>query len=101
VNYERRDFFRERLTSAELRGILEAAGCRPVDILSRRSRAYQSRRGEIDAMSDEQLLDEMTREPTLIRRPLILDGNRLIVGYDTKSLAMLASDQTETEQARC
>lgn len=43
-------------------------------------------------MDDQQLLEEMTREPTLIRRPLILDGERLIVGFDKKSLATLASD---------
>lgn len=46
-------------------------------------------------MDDEQLLHEMIVEPTLIRRPLILDGHRLIVGYDKKNLAILAGTQTE------
>ena len=47
-------------------------------------------------MSDDELLVEMVREPTPIRRPLILDGDRLIVGYDKKALAALAGDETGT-----
>lgn len=47
-------------------------------------------------MSDDELLVEMAREPTLIRRPLILDGDRLIVGYDKKALTALAGDETGT-----
>ncbi|HBY46120.1 MAG TPA: hypothetical protein DEG70_07670 [Chloroflexi bacterium] len=66
-----------------------------MDILSRRSRVYQARRDEIDAMTGGELLDEMIREPTLIRRPLILDGNRLIVGFDKKALAAIAANETE------
>jgi len=47
-------------------------------------------------MTGGELLDEMIREPTLIRRPLILDGNRLIVGFDKKALAAIAVNETET-----
>lgn len=96
MEYDRRDFFRDRLTVDELRAIVDAAGVRPGDILSKRSRVYQARRDEIDAMSDDELLAEMVHEPTLIRRPLILDGDRLIVGYDKKALAALAGDETRT-----
>lgn len=47
-------------------------------------------------MDDQRLVEEMTTEPTLIRRPLILDGDRLIVGFDKKGLAEIARSDAET-----
>ena len=47
-------------------------------------------------MTDDELLAEMIAEPTLIRRPLILDDDRLIVGFDKKGLAALAEQSEQT-----
>lgn len=43
-------------------------------------------------MDDERLIEEMTREPTLIRRPLIVDGTRMVVGFDKANLAKIAGE---------
>jgi len=96
IAYDRRDFFRDRLTIDELREVLDRAGVAPTDILSRRSRVYKARSEEIDAMTDDELLAAMVAEPTLIRRPLILDDDRLIVGFDKKGLAALAEQSEQT-----
>lgn len=80
-----------------MRSILRTANARPADILSKRSRVYQSRRDDIDAMSDDELIVAMIAEPTLIRRPLIVEGDLLIVGFDKKGLATLADRETGTE----
>ncbi|MCO5175364.1 MAG: hypothetical protein M9890_00040 [Thermomicrobiales bacterium] len=96
MEYDRRDFFRNRLTIDELRAILKSANVSPSDILSRRSRVYQSHKDEIDAMTADELLAEMIVEPTLIRRPLILDNQRLVVGFDKKGLAALAEQSEQT-----
>jgi len=47
-------------------------------------------------MTDDELLAAMVVEPTLIRRPLILDDDRLIVGFDKKGLAALAEQSEQT-----
>ncbi len=47
-------------------------------------------------MTDDELLAAMVAEPTLIRRPLILDDDRLIVGFDKKGLAALAEQSEQT-----
>jgi len=36
--------------------------------------------------NDAQLLDLMTHEPRLIRRPIVLTGDRLVIGGDPKEL---------------
>jgi arsenate reductase-like glutaredoxin family protein len=56
-------------------------------VLSKRSKAYRERSAEIDAMSDDEVLDAMVAEPTLLRRPLIQDGGQLVVGFDRKRMA--------------
>lgn len=47
-------------------------------------------------MTADELLAEMIVEPTLIRRPLILDNQRLVVGFDKKGLAALAEQSEQT-----
>jgi arsenate reductase-like glutaredoxin family protein len=53
---------------------------------------------EIDAMSDDELISAMINEPTLLRRPVIIDGDRLIVGYDRNALrsSFSATDAQDT-----
>ena len=36
----------------------------------------------MSSLSDEQLLDLMAEHPTLIRRPLLVEGDELVIGFD-------------------
>ncbi len=67
VVYERRDYFRDRFTRDELAGVLASAGLTPRDVLSKRARAYKELVGDRE-LTDDQLLDLMIEEPTLLRR---------------------------------
>ncbi len=86
VQYESRDFFRQRFTRDELETILQRAGLTPREVLSRRSRVYQARAAEIDALDDEALLSLMLEEPTLLRRPLVLGPTGTILGHNSTAL---------------
>jgi Spx/MgsR family transcriptional regulator len=88
VEYQRRDYFRDRFTRDELAGILAAAGLTPRDVLSKRARAYKELVGDRD-LSDDQLLDLMIEEPTLLRRPLVISGQESVIGFDRKGLERL------------
>lgn len=52
------------------------------DILNKKGVVYKERKEELVGLSDEQLIEEMAKEPKLIRRPIIISGNEVIVGYD-------------------
>ena len=86
VDYEVRDYFRDRFTRSELTAILERAGLTPRDILSRRSKVYQANAAEIDALDDDILLGRMLDEPTLLRRPLVIGPTGTIVGHNATKL---------------
>jgi arsenate reductase-like glutaredoxin family protein len=74
---------------------LNATGTSPREIVSRRSKAYRERQAEVDAMSDEQLIAAMVAEPTLLRRPLVVEGGRLVAGFDRDQIACLVASSSE------
>jgi arsenate reductase-like glutaredoxin family protein len=79
VEYELRDFFKDKLSHAEIKDIAELSS---VDEMfawrSPSSKAYRNLRGEA---SDEELIDLMSKEPRLIRRPILSDGSQIIFGF--------------------
>jgi arsenate reductase len=46
-----------------------------------RSPAAKGLRDRRDTLSDEQLIDLMAGEPRLIRRPILVQGRKVIFGY--------------------
>jgi arsenate reductase len=74
-----------------LRATLASAGLGPQDVLSKRAKAYSQLVGDHE-LSDDELLALMVQEPTLIRRPLAIKGDRATIGFDKTGLAELASE---------
>lgn len=89
MEFRSRDFFRRRFSRDELQSILDRVDKTPRDVLSKRSKVYRARAEEIDALDDGALLDLMLEEPTLLRRPLVLKGDRLVIGHHAGELAEL------------
>lgn len=87
--YVSRDFFRNRFTLAELQGILDRAGLTPFDVLSKRSKVYKARSEEIDRLDGPALLAMMIEEPTLLRRPLVIQDDTVVVGHNPERLGEL------------
>jgi arsenate reductase/regulatory protein spx len=86
VDYEKREFFKERFTVDELRSLLKSVGLTPSDVLSTRSRVYKARNLADANLSEDQILDLMVEEPTLLRRPIVINGDRVVVGHNEAKL---------------
>ncbi|MCS6767582.1 MAG: ArsC/Spx/MgsR family protein [Candidatus Nitrosocaldus sp.] len=74
---ELRDIFKDRLSRDEIRMILAKAGLSARDLVRRRSRAYR----EIleGAYSDDEIIDMLCRDPSLIERPIIIMDEKVLV----------------------
>ena len=77
IAYEERDLFRQPLSLEELRALL---GDRPVV----EAFAWRSPRAKVlglvgRTLSDEEMLALMSREPALIKRPIVVAGDRRLV----------------------
>ena len=55
------------------------------------AKQYAPRRGKI---SDDELIDLMLKEPRLIRRPILIVGDRVIFGFRAKEYEEAASSES-------
>lgn len=82
IPLKERNIFSEPLTKKELLKILRMTENGTEEIISTRSRAFQQLRINLDDLSIDQLLDLVEKNPSLLRRPIIMDDRRLQVGYN-------------------
>ena len=82
IDYKERNIFSEPLTKDELIQILRMTENGTEEIISTRSRAFQQLKVNLDDLSIDQLLDLVEKNPSLLRRPIIMDDRRLQVGYN-------------------
>lgn len=81
--------FKDPLSRKEIEGLLKLI---PMDqLFSRKSRRVKALGLDVDALNDVEKLDLMTREPALLRRPIVIAGGSSVVGFDTEKLAGLIS----------
>jgi len=89
VAFTTRDLFKQPLTTAEIKALAAKAPGGVRGLLSTRTSQYKALGLDTKKVSDEQLIALMAKEPRLLRRPLTLAGNRLVVGFDGAALEAL------------
>jgi Spx/MgsR family transcriptional regulator len=89
VAFTTRDLFKQPLTAAEIKALAANAPGGVRGLLSTRTSQYKALGLDTKKVSDEQLIALMAKEPRLLRRPLTLAGNRLVVGFDGAALEAL------------
>jgi arsenate reductase len=86
VEFQVSDLFKEPLTREDLKDIVSMLGIHPSELLRTRDRMYR----ELDLrnwkLSDEELLDLMVKYPGLIKRPILVRGNRAIVALEPEQV---------------
>ena len=87
VPLEFRDLDRERLTVDELDRLIGARDYR--EFLNTRNEMYRKKKMKENPPSREEAIRMMAKEPNLIRRPVILCGGRIVLGYDEEAIENL------------
>ncbi|WP_037038283.1 arsenate reductase (glutaredoxin) [Pseudomonas sp. BAY1663] len=67
-------------SAAELKALLDKLGLAPRQLLRTGEDEYQSLGLADPAISDEQIIDAMAEHPRLIERPILIAGDKAIVG---------------------
>jgi Spx/MgsR family transcriptional regulator len=82
-----RDLGKERMTAAELE---ELIGDRDhADFLNTRNELYRTKNMKEHPPSRNEAIQMMAAEPNLIRRPIVVAGGRVVIGFDEKGMAEL------------
>jgi Spx/MgsR family transcriptional regulator len=90
VDYDRRDIFRDRLSTAEVNDLLREIGKRPEEVVSRRSIPYRELGLGDRAVADDELVELMSEHPGLLRRPIIVAPGEVQIGFNRTALESLA-----------
>lgn len=75
-----RDITKNRLSAAELAKLIGKRD--PEDFLNPRSETYHKKKLKDDPPSKREAVGMMAMDPNLIRRPIVVAGGRVAIGYD-------------------
>jgi regulatory protein spx len=89
VSFEERHLFKETPSVEELRELLKLTKAGTEDILAKRSQSFKSLDVDIYDLSTNELLELLTKNPRLLKRPLVTDGELLIAGYSPGDMKKL------------
>lgn len=87
VSFKEREIFRNPLSKEEIRNLLKG---RPLaGFFSWRSPRAKALGLVGKELSDDDMIGFMSKEPALIRRPLTVIGDEIVVGMDAEKLSKL------------
>ena len=82
IPFKERNIFSEPLNIDEIKNILRMTEDGTEDIISKRSKAYSKLNVDLDELPMKQLYKLISKNPGLLRRPIIVDEKLLQVGYN-------------------
>lgn len=88
MELEFRDLNTERLTAEELDALISERDYK--EFLNPRNELYRERNMKEHPPSRAEALRMMAAEPNLIRRPVVIAGNRIVLGFDEEALKKLS-----------
>lgn len=80
--FKERNMFSNPLTKNELKQLLSMTENGTEDLISTRSKVFQNIDIDFDELTMNELLKIVETNPSILRRPLILDEKRLQVGFN-------------------
>lgn len=86
VPYEERHLYKEPPTYEELMDIIKKTNNGTEEILSTRSQYFKSLNMDIENMKVSEFLEFLSREPKLLKRPILTNGDNIVIGYNKSAL---------------
>ncbi|AYC29566.1 Spx/MgsR family RNA polymerase-binding regulatory protein [Paenisporosarcina cavernae] len=91
VDFQERHLFRETPTQEELYYLLSLTTDGVDELLATRSQSFKDLNLDIDELSLSQVVNLMVENPKLLRRPILVSEQRLVVGYQPEQLSTLSN----------
>ncbi|MFH5882483.1 MAG: transcriptional regulator Spx [Candidatus Izemoplasmataceae bacterium] len=82
IEYREKNIFNIKLTREDIMLMLKNTENGFEDIISTRSKVFQDQNLDIDDMSMRELTDFIISNPSVLRRPIIIEDNKMQVGYN-------------------
>ncbi|MFC0522625.1 Spx/MgsR family RNA polymerase-binding regulatory protein [Pontibacillus salicampi] len=86
VLFKERHIFRETPSYDELLHILRLTTNGIDEILATRGKTYKSLDVDVNDLTISEFIELVMKEPKLLRRPIVTDGDKLVIGYNEDGL---------------
>jgi len=72
-----------------IKDTLEKLALKPRDVLRKNEQDYKDNDLKRDSLSDDELIDYMIKYPRLIERPIVINGNKAVLGRPPENVLSL------------
>lgn len=86
IPYEEHNIFTSVLNPDELKEILIKSENGTDDIISLRSKIIKEQNVDFDSMTITQMVDFIRKNPSVLKRPIMVDDHRIQVGYNSEEI---------------
>lgn len=86
IPFEEKNIFSGELTDDDIREILTKSLDGTDDIISKRSDIIRNGHIDVGAMTLNELIDFVKKNPSCLKRPIIVDTNKIQVGYNAEEI---------------
>jgi regulatory protein spx len=86
IPFEERNIFSATLNETELKDMLEKTENGTEDIISTRSKIIKEQNLDVDTMTIKELISFIRENPSVLKRPIMVDDRRIQVGYNEEEI---------------
>lgn len=88
IPYSEKNIFSIKLSREDIYRMLANSENGFDDIISTRSKVFKEKKLNPDAMSSQELIDFIIENPSVLKRPIIINENELQVGYNNEDITI-------------
>ncbi|MEJ6793238.1 MAG: arsenate reductase (glutaredoxin) [Lacinutrix sp.] len=89
-NFEIVKYLEDISTKTELKALIKLLGIKPIELVRKNETIWKSEYKNKD-LSNEAIIDAMLKHPKLIERPIVINGNKAIIGRPPKHILNIIS----------
>ena len=86
IPFVEKNIFTTILNEKELRMLLRRSENGTDDLISKRSKIIKENNIDIDEMSTTELIQFVQQNPSVLKRPIMIDERQFLVGYDEEEI---------------
>lgn len=88
INFIEKNIFNTLLNPDEIKYLLKRSENGTEDIISKRSKIVQESGINVDELPINELCDFIVKNPSVLKRPIIISENNLQIGYDEEEISL-------------
>ncbi|MDO6461944.1 arsenate reductase (glutaredoxin) [Granulosicoccaceae sp. 1_MG-2023] len=89
ADYTTVEYLKDTPSREQLENILKLLGYAPRELMRKGEAVYKEKNLSDESLTDDQLIDAMLENPILIERPIVVHGDRAVIGRPPENVLEL------------